>query len=270
MKNALPFIVAAAIGGTALAQGRVDVFLTKASTGPDSPGLTRPEKAFDPTGHASGGTEYSGYDLSDWGDGAPYALNDAVPAVGDPIIQIGAGDYYHIWVKMTQVRKNVKLQGLHLGWETDDCVEIQDLAYYIVDDLNGDVGAKRWDGVYTMPDEPEFATNPQNLAAVTSAGLKNTDSAPYNMMLQSFYGNEVSVGMPPVVYADSIYLLGALRADCWGAARDVYAVEGYLGSLAYAFEGGYDVDEFVIHGLLLPEPTSMLLLSLLALGVRRR
>ena len=267
MKKALVVVAILSMAGFALAQGTIDIYLTNSA---DGIGLTKPEKAFDPTGHEFDGAEWDGYDFSDWGDGygVPYALNGYADVPTEEVtIDPTEGEFAYIWVKMTQVVKNKKMQGLHIGWIAEGSDLVTEAAYYIGNDLNGTgAGAKRWDGVYTMEDEPEFKANPMNLAAVTSAGLKNTDSAPYPAMLQGFYGNQVSGGVPPVIKADSIWLIGAVSF-----VEGDYMAEGFLGSLEYAFEGGYQPDGLTIHGAhIIPEPASMLLLGLAGLLIRRR
>jgi hypothetical protein len=59
---------------------------------------------------------------------------------------------------------------LHLN--LDD--QPSEVAYCVMDDLNGDNGAKRWGGAYTPPDPPQFKQEPWILAAVTTVRRKTT------------------------------------------------------------------------------------------------
>lgn len=277
MRKAVAIVAVLAVVGFVYGQGTVEIFLTKASMDEPCPGLTKPDKAFDPTGHEYDGAEWDGYDLSDWldGYGVPYALCEPHPPCPEPpteplYIDADAGEWGYIWIRLTQVVKNKKIQGLHMGWIEPNSPLVDEVAYYVCNDLNGSVGAKRWDGVYVMEEEPEFKSNPQNLAAVTAAGIKNTDSAPYPPMLQCFYGNEVSGGVPPVVKADSIWLLGAVRFH-WEEGMSPYEACPFLGELGLAFEAGYQPDQVILHcATIVPEPAAILLLGVGALLIRRR
>jgi hypothetical protein len=230
MKKALA--LAAILAWVTSANAVVQIFFTNSA---DGYGLTA-GSAFQPT--ANNGT-----------DGADYAAS--FPPAGawgvTPTIDYSAGEFAYVWLRFSGEANNRKIQGLHMDMDGTPA----EVAYYIMDDLNGDTGAKRWDGAYTGPNEPEFKMDPQILAAVGAAGIVNRSTAADNWNL---YDN-----------ATRTALLGAVRYDSDGLRS---AALGSLG-IKYANILTPPTVEFGSADWV-PEPASLALLGLAGLLIRRR
>jgi hypothetical protein len=120
---------------------------------------------------------------------------------------------------------------------------------------------KRWDGVIT-PGAPEFKNNPQTLVAVTAAGIAkiNADAAvPQNWNMSKWQAGTAS--QPRT----SVTLLGAVKVPTVG----VYSIQMTQANFASDAENPVPIGPAGFFGVI-PEPTSMLLLGLAGLLIRRR
>lgn len=225
--------IAATLASFTSARAVVQIFFTNSAAGY---GLTDPSLAFEPTAFAQ--TDAASYQvaafppLDAWGD---------IPAIDYP-----GGQFAYIWARFSDEPNGRRIQGLHL--DLDDSPA--DVAYYIMDDISGENGAKRWDGAYTPPNAPQFCQDPQILAAVTAVGIANRPGTDDNWNL---YDNVTRTA-----------LLGAVRYDNVGLRG------GTLGSLGLVFAGGIAGSAMFGQALWWPEPATLPLLLIAALASRRR
>lgn len=171
------------------AQGVVRLFFTSSA---QPYGLTDPSLAFLPT-------------RGSHDDSAFYQVGAFPPleAWGQtPTINWHAGEFAYVWVRFHQEPTNKKVRGVHLDHDGNPL----EVAYYVVDDLEGSSGGKRWDGAYTPPEAPEFKCDPQILAAVTTHGIVNraTDVDAWNL-----YDHETRTALLGAVRFGSDGLRGA-------------------------------------------------------------
>lgn len=166
MTTRLLIIVLAAGLGAVDARGIVRVFFTSSA---QPYGLTNPALALQPT-------------LGQQQDAASYQVAAFPPLESwgqTPTINWHIGEFAYIWVRFHQETNNRKIQGVIIDLDEFP----SEVAYYVMDDLNGDNDAKRWDGAYTMPNAPEFKMDPQIMAAVQNAGITNRSSTVDNWNL---------------------------------------------------------------------------------------
>lgn len=132
-------------------------------------GLTNPALAFQPT-------------EGSYTDAAHYQVAEFPPLEAwdqTPTIDWSAGEFAYIWVRFHQEANNRRIAGVRLDHDESP----EEVAYYIMDDWNGDHGAKRWDGAYSLPDAPQFKMDPQVLSAGQATGIVNRSSAVENWNL---------------------------------------------------------------------------------------
>lgn len=211
----------------------VQIFFTNSASGY---GLTDPARAFQPTAFAQ--TDAASYQvvafppLDAWGQ---------IPAIDYP-----GGQFAYIWARFSGEPNNRKIARLHL-----DLDEVPaEVAYYIMDDIGGSNGLKRWDGAYEPPNALEFRQDPQILAAVSSNGIKNASNASQSWNLYD--------------HLTRTALLGAVRYYTPGIRS---ATLGQLGLSFGGFTQGIAEFGSAFWG---PEPGALLLLATTALLVRRR
>lgn len=196
MKMHHVFVAIAAAGCLASSAGAVVRFLFTGSAQPY--GLTNPALAFQPTmGQQQDAASYQVAafpPLEAWGE---------IPAINWP-----AGEFAYVWVRFHNEADNRKLQGLRLDQDGDPA----DVAYYIMNDLDGPNADRRWDGAYTMPDAPEFRMDPQILAAVSGYGIRNraTDVDAWNL-----YDHVTRTALLGAVRYDSDGVRGVVWHNSW-------------------------------------------------------
>jgi hypothetical protein len=231
-------VVLATLALAASASASIDLFFTSSA---DGTGLTNPARAFDPT---------TDVQMDASGTPPPYALNGAAGVNGTPTIAAGSGEWAYVWLKFNGERDNLKVEGMHVG-VVAPTGGVTDMAWYVMDDLNGAHGSKRWDGPYTPASDPEYRQNPQICSGTASAGLRNVSDSSYDWNLY----DRVS----------RTYLLGAVRF-----APGHYDAELYVDPGAFITE---DIGHPVLNvgsAHITPEPASTLLLGLASLLLRRR
>lgn len=155
-------LLAVLVAGTTSAGAVVQIFFTSSSK---PYGLANPANAF----NASVGTQ-------DVSSGA-YQVAAFPPLTEGPDFELIApplGEFVYVWLRFVDEPLNARIQGVHLGLSAFPT----DVAYYVVDDTNGSLGAKRWDGAKGItPPAPAFKSDPQTLAAVSAAGIVNSTNA---------------------------------------------------------------------------------------------
>jgi hypothetical protein len=149
-------------------------------------GLTDPSLAFQPTEGSQ--TDPAFYQVSAF---PPLDAWEQTPA-----IDWQAGDFAYVWLRFHQETNNRKINGVRL--ELDDVPA--DIAYYVMDDLAGDNGTKRWDAPNTMPDAPEYRMDLQILRAESSNGIRNRSTSVDNWNLYDNVSRTALLGA--VRYAD--------------------------------------------------------------------
>jgi len=249
MKKALTLLAILAVVGTASATVRV--FVTTSS---DGYGLENPANHMVPTISSvdADGNSINGYDYQDY-YGVPGPLRPGpFPPVDAPSgdlanpVQILDGDWAYIWLQFQNEAKGAKINGLQVTISGGPV----STTYYLcnnLDSLPGQTG-KRWDGTATPPGYPEWHNNPQTMVAITAEGLTNSaaDSA------RNLYAGATRIG-----------LLGAVEAPYDGATLTIDITNiSYAAGTPGGLAGG--VFQFV------PEPTSLLLMGLAGLLIRRR
>jgi len=124
-------------------------------------GLTIVDNAFDPTKNESLDATSGQYVVS-----AFPGLE--IDATFTPQVDWTAGEFAYLWFRFGPVPANTKVSGMHLDLDGAPT----SVAYYVVDDLLGENGAKRWDGQFGL-DDINFKQDPQILAGVVAIGLQN-------------------------------------------------------------------------------------------------
>lgn len=261
MKKALCVLAILAMAVTATATVRV--FVTAAI---DGYGLNEAENHSTPTFSSVDaiGNNLNAYDFyySDLGPmaGTPGKSGFSVsnfPPIGAPSgtdllpVEIGLGDYAYIWVQFQNEPKAAKINGLKVeitggaGFAT---------TYYVQNDLGGAVSKKRWDGTATPAAYPEWHNNPQTMVAITAGGLVNGNDDPQNMF-------DYQTGTTP---RTGVALIGAI--DFGPGAGGNYHID--IIDISYATPPNPVLAGGVFHYV--PEPASLLLMSLAGLILRRR
>jgi len=158
-------VVALAVVGPASAT--YQFFFTNGGTDPWlGPGPTG--GPFDPTG--------------DRGD--DYGLDGYVPDYTKfptgfvPSAIAGPGESVYLWVRFIGEPNNRKILGIDLVQAGAPA----DVAYYLCENTSSG-GTKRWDGIYTPPNDPEFKQKPrQSLYCGLAYGLRNRpEDVPWNL-----------------------------------------------------------------------------------------
>lgn len=247
MKKALTLLAVLAV--VSCASATVRVFVTT-SSGPY--GMENDANHMIPTVSTvyANGVSINGYDYQDYygnpGPLRPGAFPPANAPSGDLAnpVQILDGDFAYIWLQFQNEPKGAKINGLQISI-TGGPVST---TYYLCNNLQNNIAAKRWDGTATPPGYPEWHNNPQTMVAITAAGLTNTaTTAPWNL-----YDGTTRIA-----------LLGAVEAPWDGAVLHIDITNiSYAAPPNPAVAGG--VFSFV------PEPTSLLLMGLAGLLIRRR
>jgi hypothetical protein len=220
---------------TVLASADVRLFFT---TSADPYGLDNGAWALTPTS----GTH------RDYSDGyytvAPARFPPVQIPPPEPQVWCSNGDWAYLWLRFEGEPKNAKINGLMVALSG---LAPTNLAYYLCDDTDG-VGLKRWDGVATPPDYPEFRQNPQTLVAVTDHGLVNNSfDEPYNL----YQGTSHTVPLGAFTFGDQV---GQITGQITNINYASGATPTVVGGSAW---------------INIPEPVSAGLLALLLL-LRRR
>jgi hypothetical protein len=255
MKKALCLVaLLGLVASASAADGRVFV------TGSKEPyGLTKPENALRPTFSTVDidNVDYNAYDYYH----GEYVVSAFPPSNYDSSvvkeIRCDQGEFAYIWLQFdASVPKSSKLNGLQMGIVRDGTVHpVPVSAFYLCNDVQSS-GFKRWNGSATPPNYPEFTgNNPQVLIAVTAYGIKKMNLAVPEQMYSG-------------VAAGAIALLGAINLTPWCGDGKIYTVlvensnfENYPGET-----GIWGSAQFKA----VPEPASLLLLTLAGWLVRRR
>lgn len=263
MKKLVTILAMLALVGTASATVRV--FVTPY---PDQPyGLENHANAFIPTistVYANGDFE-NGYDYADYyfnpGPIRPgtFPPVDAPSGTCEDPVEIPEGGFAYIWLQFQSEPKGAKINGLMVEISfcgtgvVPESVENPGPGqiytnYYLCNNLGMVTPNKRWDGTATPPLYPEWHNNPQTMVAITAYGLQNVASA----ALWNLYDP-----------TNRIYLLGAVAAPYDGAKYEIN-----ITNISYATPPNPTVAGGAFQ--FLPEPTSLLLMGLAGLLIRRR
>ncbi len=170
----------------------------------------------------------------------------AFPPAFVPHATAGVGDTVYFWVKFNGEINGQRIHGIDLVLDGTP----GEVAYYVCDDTASG-GNRRWDGVYTPPDDPEFKNWPrQILPGVTALGIKNT-----------------SANWPANLYAGGARrtaLLGAVEYDQPGTYTP------HLGPLGIAYSGHPPPAVEFCSLTVTPEPATVALVALGGSLLRRR
>jgi hypothetical protein len=251
MKKVLTLLTVLALVGTASATVRV--FVTTSSDAGNY-GLENDANHMVPTVSTviAAGDSTNGIDYADYygvpGPLRPAAYPPANAPSGDLVtpVPIADGDFAYIWLQFQNEPKGSKINGL--------TVEITggpvSTTYYLCNNLQSypAIAVKRWDGTATPPGYPEWHNNPQTMVGVTAYGIQNFGTSKPDQLWDG---------------TGRIALLGAVEAAADGTVFNVAITNiNYSAGVTPTVAGG--VFQF------LPEPTSLLLMSLAGLLIRRR
>lgn len=245
------WIIAISLSLATFAAADVRVFVTPAQAGY---GLTDPALAFTPTLSTvlPTGEDINPYDFY-------YYTCDSYPPVDAPSggrtdpVWLAGDDFGYVWLQFRGEPKGCRINGLQITIrEVGQAEPAADIAscWYV---LNGGF-RKRWDGPATPPDYPEWHNNPQSLGCTTAGGIVNLgDDGPMLFKSQGSSGwNRTGVAL-------------------LGTVSDLSAMVKYeilITGISYATGETPEVSGGVFG--LLPEPTSLMLLALAGLVIRRR
>jgi MYXO-CTERM domain-containing protein len=177
--------------------------------------------------------------------------------VDNPIlIDAGAGQWGYIWFQYRNEPAYASIRGFFEtreadgGWPPPSALK---LTYYLQNDME-EYGRKRWMGMATPPEYPEWRNNSQELLELLTYGLRNGSDDPRNMFdHQSGTNPRTGVG-----------LLGAVT----GQARDT-VYKCYLSVWDYE-GGGVPAQGPPTFFKFVPEPAGVSLVALAAVWLRRR
>ena len=244
-----------AMGSLAItASATVRVFATSSS----DPYGCNSANAFQPTFsvvYPNAGT-YNAYDYSDvngvpnnlWAPATFPPANTPSGTLSNPIA-INPGAYAYIWLQFQGEAPGRMVAGLTV--QIDEVggpapAPPANIAWYLMNNLQGLPAFCRWDGTATPPVYPEWRNNPQTMVAVTSSGISNlATDVPWNL----YEG------------ASGIALLGAVL---YPSAGSTY----YVNITNISLRGQSDVAGGYFQ--FVPEPGGLLLMGLAGLLLRRR
>jgi hypothetical protein len=240
----------------ASASATVRVFVTGSASGY---GLANNANAFTPTVSSvtDGGSNFNTYDYYTASFGAGPIRPGVYPPAAAPSgtlaapVQVDSG-FAYVWLQF-QSEPAATINGLgvqinNAGTTTPAAVTT---AWYLCNNVTT-TGNKRWDGAATPPSYPELTNNPQISVSVTAYGIRNLVPATAEQLWSG-------------AAAGRIALMGAIAAPFDGS---IYSIDITLinysdsGLPTPSVAGGFF--QFT------PEPTSLLLLGVVGLLVRRR
>ncbi len=248
MKKVLTLLAVLAV--VSCASATVRVFVTTSSAGF---GLENNANHMIPTVSTvlADGTNLNTYDYYDaYGNPGPLRPGlyppSASPSGTDVApVAIADGDFAYVWLQFQSEPGGANINGLNIAVAEPGT----SATYYLLNNKNT-IGQKRWDGTATPPGYPEWHNNPQTFVAVTAYGISNLVGANAN---QLWSGSA----------AGRIALLGAIEAPADGSIYHLDVIQvNYANFPNPTMAGG--VFQFV------PEPTSLLLMGLAGLLIRRR
>jgi hypothetical protein len=176
--------IAIMLGSVSAAPAAMHLFLTSSA---QSYGLTDPNLAFLPTVTFTQPYDSAYYQIAAF---PPLSAFDDTP-----VINWYLGQFAYLWGRFVDEPTTRKTQSIHLSFDDSPT----DVAYYVMNDISGPAGLKRWDGAFGPPNAPEFKLDPQILAAVAAYGVHNHDVP----------GDEWNL----YDYTTRTFLLGAVRYD---------------------------------------------------------
>jgi hypothetical protein len=256
MKKALCLVaLLGLVASASAADGRVFV------TGSLEPyGLTKPANALRPT-FSTVDVNNVDYDAYDFYNGH-YVVSAFPPSTYDSSgvkeIRCDQGEFAYIWIQFdASVPKSSKINGLQIGIVRDGTVHPTPVsAFYLCNDMQGDSARKRWNGTATPPNYPELSgNNVQSLLAITAYGVQKVSAAQPDQLYNG-------------IAAGAIALLGAVNLTPWCGDGKIYTLQVELSNFENypGASGIFGSAQFKA----VPEPASLLLLTLAGWAVRRR
>jgi hypothetical protein len=258
MRKALALLGVLAVVGVASATVRL--FVTSSS---DPYGLENNANHATPTVSSvdAGGSNFNTYDYysPDFGPGPlrPGAYPPSASPSGTDAspVQIPAGSWGYIWLQFQNEPAGAHIPELVVlitdPSSPDGLAHNVYTTYYLCNNV-GTTGNKRWNGTATPPGYPEWHNNQETMVAVTAYGIKNLVPAlPEQLWSGSALGR--------------IALLGAVDAPADGSIYHIdITLLGYTDTTMPTPSVAGGVFQFA------PEPTSLILLGLTGLLIRRR
>jgi hypothetical protein len=256
MKRTITILALLAMAATASATVRV--FVTKSC---DGYGLENNANAFTPTISTvyANGMNVNGEDYENYYGPGPLRPGTYPPAgspsgtVADPVVIDPPGQFAYIWLQCQSEPTGAKINGLQItireAGSTTPSSQVT-TTYYLCNNMNNVIGAKRWDGTATPPGYPEWHNNPQTMAANTGPyGIQNKAAdLPWNLWKGG---------------TRRIALLGSVQAPFDGTTYEILITD-----ISYATPPNPAVAGGAFR--FMPEPTSLLLAGLAGLLTRRR